>query len=90
MKMLLYFGLYTAIVLSALQVVISRHDARYLFVELQSLFQIQDELNEQWGRLQLEYGAWSVNDRIDEYARTKLNMKEPIYGLVVLLSLIHI
>ena len=77
--MLLYFGLYTAIVLSALQVVISRHDARYLFVELQSLSQIQDELNEQWGRLQLEYGAWSVNDRIDEYARTKLN-----------LSLIHI
>ncbi|HBH10821.1 MAG TPA: cell division protein FtsL, partial [Gammaproteobacteria bacterium] len=49
MKMLLYFGLYTAIVLSALQVVISRHDARYLFVELQSLSQIQDELNEQWG-----------------------------------------
>ena len=86
MKILLYFGLYTAIVLSALQVVISRHDARYLFVELQSLFQIQDELNEQWGRLQLEYGAWSVNDRIDEYARTKLNMKEPIYGLVVLIK----
>ena len=42
--------------------------------------------NEQWGRLQLEYGAWSVNDRIDEYARTKLNMKEPIYGLVVLIK----
>ena len=47
-------------------------------MELQSLSQIQDELNEQWGRLQLEYGAWSVNDRIDEYARTKLNMKEKI------------
>ena len=55
-------------------------------MELQSLSQIQDELNEQWGRLQLEYGAWSVNDRIDEYARTKLNMKEPIYGLVVLIK----
>ena len=84
--MLLYFGLYTAIVLSALQVVISRHDARYLFVELQSLSQIQDELNEQWGRLQLEYGAWSVNDRIDEYARTTLNMKEPMHSLVVLIK----
>tara|TARA_B100000029_G_scaffold321013_1_gene313411 strand:+ start:241 stop:501 length:261 start_codon:yes stop_codon:yes gene_type:complete len=86
MKMLLYFGLYIAAILSALQVVISRHDARYLFVELQSSLQIQDELNEQWGRLQLEYGAWSVNDRIDEYARTKLNMREPINNLVVLVK----
>ena len=86
MKMLLYFGLYTAIVLSALQVVISRHDARYLFVELQSQLQVQDELNEQWGRLQLEYGAWAVNDRVEEYARTKLNMREPIHSLVVLIK----
>ena len=43
--MLLNFGLYIAIILSALQVVISRHDARYLFVELQSLLQKQDKLN---------------------------------------------
>jgi|TARA_B100000929_G_scaffold211652_1_gene168865 cell division protein FtsL len=86
MKILLHFGFYTAIILSALQVVISRHDARYLFVELQSQLQIKDELNEQWGRLQLEYGAWAVNDRIDTHARTKLNMKEPIHSLVVLIK----
>tara|TARA_B100001250_G_scaffold145448_1_gene124547 strand:- start:230 stop:490 length:261 start_codon:yes stop_codon:yes gene_type:complete len=84
MKILLNFGFYAVIIFSALQVVISRHDARYLFVELQSQLQIQDELNEQWGRLQLEYGAWTVNDRIETYARTKLNMKEPIHSLVVL------
>ena len=83
-KILFYFGLYAAIIFSALQVVISRHDARYLFVELQSQLQEQDELNEQWGRLQLEYGAWAVNDRIEAHARTKLNMKEPIHSLVVL------
>jgi len=86
MKILLHFGFYTAIILSALQVVISRHDARYLFVKLQSQLQIKDELNEQWGRLQLEYGAWAVNDRIDTHARTKLNMKEPIHSLVVLIK----
>jgi len=82
--MLLNFGLYIVIILSALQVVISRHDARYLFVELQSLLQKQDKLNEQWGRLQLEYGAWAVNDRVEEYARTKLGMTEPIHSSVVL------
>ena len=86
MKLLLYFGFYAAIILSALQVIVSRHDARYLFVELQSQLKVQDELNEQWGRLQLEYGTWAVNDRIEEYARTKLNMKEPMHGLVVLIK----
>ena len=86
MKILLHFGLYAAIILSALQVVVSRHDARYLFVELQSQFKLQDELNEQWGRLQLEYGTWAVNDRIEEYARTKLNMREPIHNFVVLIK----
>ena len=69
-----------------MQVIVSRHDARYLFVELQSQLKVQDELNEQWGRLQLEYGTWAVNDRIEEYARTKLNMKEPMHGLVVLIK----
>ena len=86
MKILLHFGFYTAIILSALQVVVSRHDARYLFVELQSHLKAQDKLNEQWGRLQLEYGAWAVNDRIEEYARTKLNMKEPMQSFVVLIK----
>jgi len=86
MKILLHFGFYTAIIFSALQVVISRHDTRYLFVELQSQLKIKDELNEQWGRLQLEYGAWAVNDRIEAYAKTQLNMKEPIHSLVVLIK----
>ena len=86
MKILLHLGLYAAIILSALQVVVSRHDARYLFVELQSQYKVQDELNEQWGRLQLEYGTWAVNDIIDEYARTKLHMKEPIHKFVVLIK----
>ena len=84
MKILLHLGLYAAIILSALQVVVSRHDARYLFVELQSQYKVQDELNEQWGRLQLEYGAWAVNDRVEEYARTKLGMTEPIHSSVIL------
>lgn len=84
MRILLYVGLYTAIIFSAIQVVISRHDARYLFVELQYLYEVRDELNEQWGRLQLEYGAYAVNDRVEEYARNELEMKEPLHSLVVL------
>lgn len=86
MKVLLSYGLYIAIFLSALQVVIARHEARRLFVELQALEQTRDELNEEWGRLQLEQSTWAINDRIETFARTKLDMKMPERSSVVLLA----
>ncbi len=52
MKFILNYGLYIVIFLSALQVVIARHETRRLFVELQELERTGDQLNEEWGRLQ--------------------------------------
>ena len=86
MMALLKYGLYVAIFISALNVVIARHEARRLFVELQSLEKERDELNEEWGRLQLEQSTWAVNDRVESMARTKLDMKMPEQSSVVLLS----
>jgi len=86
MKILMHCGLYIAILLSALQVVIARHETRRLFVELQALERTQDELNEEWGRLQLEQSTWAINDRIEIFARTKLSMKMPERSSVVLLA----
>ena len=86
MKLLLHYGLYVVIFLSALQVVIARHEARSLFVELQALERTRDELNEEWGRLQLEQSTWATNDRIESFARTKLAMKMPERSSVVLLA----
>jgi cell division protein FtsL len=86
MKALLHYGLYVAIFLSALQVVIARHETRGLFVELQKLERTGDELNEEWGRLQLEQSTWAINDRIETFARTKLDMKIPEHSSVVLLA----
>ena len=62
---------------SALGVIYSRHESRKLFVELQQLNKQVDELNIEWGRLQLEQSAWSAHGRIERIAGSKLNMKLP-------------
>jgi len=85
-KVILNYGLYIVIFLSALQVVITRHETRRLFVELQALEREGDQLNEEWGRLQLEQSTWAINDRIESFARTKLDMKMPERSSVVLLA----
>lgn len=86
MRILLQYGFYIVIFLSALQVVIARHETRRLFVELQTLERTRDQLNEEWGKLQLEQSTWAINDRIETFARTKLSMKMPERSSVVLLA----
>jgi cell division protein FtsL len=86
MRLLFQYGFYIAIFVSALQVVITRHETRRLFVELQALERTHDELNEEWGRLQLEQSTWAINDRIETFARTELGMKMPEQSSVVLLA----
>lgn len=86
MKILLQYGLYLVVFLSALQVVIARHETRRLFVELQIFERMRDELNEEWGKLQLEHSTWAINGRIEKFSRTKLRMKKPEQNLVILLT----
>jgi len=79
MKMMLMItALLVALVLiSAIAVIYSKHESRKLFVELQALHKQIDEINVEWGRLQLEQSAWSSHGRIEKIARNKLNMKLP-------------
>ncbi len=69
--------LVVAVMGSAIGVVYSKHQTRKLFVELQELHKQVDELNIEWGRLQLEQSAWSSHGRIEKIARSKLKMKLP-------------
>jgi cell division protein FtsL len=62
---------------SAFAVVYSKHKSRKLFVELQQVRKQIDELNIDWGRLQLEQSAWSAHGRIESIARKKLGMRLP-------------
>jgi len=75
-----HFGmmvLVLAVMGSALGVVYSRHESRKLFVELRQLQAIRDDMNIEWGRLQLEEGTWSAHGRLEGIARARLEMRMP-------------
>ena len=72
------FGALWALVLvSALSVVWSRHTTRSLFIELQSLRGERDELDIQWQQLKIEQSAWATHARVEQTARSVLNMVVP-------------
>ena len=68
---------------SAIAVVYARHEHRQLFVQLKRLQRDRDELNIDFGRLQLEQATWAEANRIDQVARARLGMKFPETGDIV-------
>ncbi len=66
-----------AVVASALGVVWTRHESRVLFVQLTALQNQRDDLNIEYGRLELEQATYAEPRRIDDEARQKLGMIEP-------------
>jgi cell division protein FtsL len=74
---LLLAVLLAANVLSAIGVVFARHEHRQLFIALTKLERSRDELNIEFGRLQLEQATWAESNRIDQVARMRLGMKFP-------------
>lgn len=70
-------GLLCLVLISALGVVWTRHESRVLFVQLTSLQNQRDDLNVEYGRLELEQATWAEPRRIDEEARAKLGMVTP-------------
>ena len=64
-------------VMSAVALVYTRHEARSLFVELESLTAERDELNIEWGRLQIEQSTWATHARIERVALDELALKRP-------------
>jgi len=65
------------IVASALLVVRDRHQHRQEFIALTKLEKARDELNIEFGRLQLEQATWAESHRVDQVARTRLGMVFP-------------
>ena len=64
-------------VASGVAVVFARHEHRHLFTELTKLERARDELNIEFGRLQLEQATWAETHRIEQIAQTQLGMKYP-------------
>jgi cell division protein FtsL len=64
-------------VASAIGVVYARHEHRQLFVDFKRQERQRDELNIDFGRLQLEQATWAEANRIDQVARNQLGMAFP-------------
>lgn len=69
-------------IVTAVAVVYSRHHARSLFVELESLKAERDRLAVEWDRLQLEEGTFATHNLIERKARAKLGMAPPDFEQV--------
>ena len=70
-------ALVAANVVSGLLIVRDRHEHRQAFVALSKLERARDELNIEFGRLQLEQATWAESNRVDQIARNRLGMKTP-------------
>ena len=64
-------------VMSAMALVYTKHEARKLFVELEVLTQERDELNIEWGQLQIEQSTWATHARIEQVASDRLSLIRP-------------
>ena len=62
---------------SAAGAIYSKHRARELFVTLERLNNQRDNLEVEWGQLQLEQSAWSTHAFVERVASTKLKMATP-------------
>jgi cell division protein FtsL len=69
--------LWGAVLASAAGAIYSKYRARELFVELEHLNAGRDELDAEWGRLQLEQSAWSTYAFVERVASERLHMNIP-------------
>jgi len=64
-------------VISAIGLVFIKHESRKLFVELEQLTTERDELNIEWGQLQIEQSTWATHARIERVALEELALVRP-------------
>jgi len=70
-------ALWVAVLGSSLGVVYAKHEARSRFNELQKLTKARDDLDIEWGQLQLEQSTWATHGRVERVARDELRMTIP-------------
>ncbi|MDH4125227.1 MAG: cell division protein FtsL [Gammaproteobacteria bacterium] len=76
-SLLLVIVFAVACVLSAVALVYTKHESRKLFVELENLTHARDELNIEWGQLQIEQSTWATHARIEQVASEELSLVRP-------------
>ena len=69
--------LLAAVIACALGVVTSQHQARKLFISLQKEKDRAQQMEVEWGQLQLEQSTWAMPERIEKIATVTLQMQLP-------------
>ena len=64
----------------------AKHRARELFVQLEKLNQKRDNMEIEWGQLQLEQSAWSTHSFVENVAVSRLKMSAPAPKEIEVLS----
>ncbi|MEP6483598.1 MAG: cell division protein FtsL [Rudaea sp.] len=80
------FLLLLAVIASSVGVVYARQQSRVLFGELVRLNNERDDLNTEFGRLELEQATWAEPNRIEQVARGQLGMTTPAPADMVLIK----
>jgi cell division protein FtsL len=75
-----------AVVASAVGVVYARQESRSMFVELTRLTGERDDLNFEYGRLELEQATAAEANRIEQIARSRLGMVSPQAAATVVIK----
>ncbi len=78
--------LWLAVLASAAGAIYCEHRARELFIELEALNARRDNLQIEWGQLQLEQSAWSSHAFVERVASTRLHMGLPAPQSIVVVS----
>jgi cell division protein FtsL len=69
--------LWVAVLASALGVVYAKQQTRNRFSELQKLTNVRDDLDIEWGQLELEQSTWGTHGRVEQIAHDELHMEAP-------------
>ncbi len=75
---LMLFVFAVVCVVSAIAIVYTKHESRKLFVELETLTFERDELNIEYGQLQIEQSTWAAHPRIEKVANDRLSLERPV------------
>ena len=84
---ILLLGIFArACVGSAIALVYTTHESRILFIELEQLTTERDELDIEWGQLQIEQSTWATHARIERVALDELALKRPAPSEIYLIE----
>ena len=73
----LHLLLLLMVIVSALSVVTSQNEARKLYTALQTEDDLAQQMEVEWGQLQLEQSTWAMSARVEKIAVNKLKMQLP-------------